>query len=154
MGTKQNPGAYDCYSRAEPNEPMFVLLGRDPATPLLIEAWMALRPGDDPAKLIEAQDCAHACHLWLMKLGKRDAWQTVKDNWFKIADAFPRSARLNFDLAIGRLDHVMSQLIGFAKDKSRADADKQTLKHHAEDMIAAGEKILRELKGVEGLPQP
>lgn len=145
MSTKENPGQFDCYSRAEPNEPMFVLLGRDAAAPILIEAWMALRLSDDPAKLVEAQDCAHACYTWLMKLGKRDAWNAVKDNWFKINDAFPRSARLGFDLAIGRLDHVLSQLIGFAKDKTRDETDRQTLKHHAEDMIGAGQKILREL---------
>ena len=29
MGTKNNPGVFDCYANAEPDEPMFVLLGRD-----------------------------------------------------------------------------------------------------------------------------
>lgn len=29
MGTKNNPGRYDCYANAEPDEPMFVLLGHD-----------------------------------------------------------------------------------------------------------------------------
>lgn len=29
MGTKNNPGAFDCYANAEPDEPMFVLLARD-----------------------------------------------------------------------------------------------------------------------------
>ncbi|HAW11807.1 MAG TPA: aspartate decarboxylase, partial [Chloroflexi bacterium] len=31
MGTKNNPGKFDCYDDAHPDEPMFVLLGRDPA---------------------------------------------------------------------------------------------------------------------------
>ncbi len=145
MGTKENPGAFDCYTRAEPDEPMFVLLGRDPASAILIEAWIALRANDDPAKLVEAKACADDCYAWLMKLGKRAEWHDAKDRWLKLADAFPRSFRTDFDLAIGRLDRVLSQLIGYAKDKSREDADKQTLKHHAEDMIAAGEKILGEL---------
>lgn len=147
MGTKENPGAFDCYSRAEPNEPMFVLLGRDPATTILVDAWIALRADGDPAKLEEAKACADAAYTWLMNSEKRGEWRAVKDRWLKLSDAFPRSDRLNFDLVIGRLDHVLSQLIGFAKakDKSRDDADKQTLKHHAEDMIMAGEKILSEL---------
>ena len=29
MGTKNNPGKFDCYEHAKPDEPMFVLLGRD-----------------------------------------------------------------------------------------------------------------------------
>lgn len=33
MGTKNNPGAFDCYANAEPDEPMFVLLGRDKHAP-------------------------------------------------------------------------------------------------------------------------
>ena len=28
MGTKNNPGRFDCYGNAEPDEPIFVLLGR------------------------------------------------------------------------------------------------------------------------------
>lgn len=68
-----------------------------------------------------------------------------------------------FDQTIGRLDHVLSKLVGwgrFCKSGSGHtlgldDANQQTLKHHAEDMIAAGEKILRDLgKEVEGTPQP
>ena len=30
MATKNNPGKFDCYTNAEPDEPMFILLGRDP----------------------------------------------------------------------------------------------------------------------------
>lgn len=29
MGTKNNPGEFDCYANAAPDEPMFILLGRD-----------------------------------------------------------------------------------------------------------------------------
>jgi hypothetical protein len=45
MGTKNNPGAYDCYANAEPDEPMFILLARDPSAPWLVKAWAALRCG-------------------------------------------------------------------------------------------------------------
>jgi hypothetical protein len=147
MGSKQNPGAFDCYSRAEPDEPMFVLLGRDPSASLMIEIWTALRremnPNDD--KLDEALACAEACLSWAHKKGKAAMVHAMAVAWDGILGAATSNDRLNFDLAIGRLDHVLSQLIGFAKDKNRIDADKQTLKHHAEDMIMAGEKILREL---------
>lgn len=71
-----------------------------------------------------------------------------------------------FDLTIGRLDRVLSVLVGFGRGyKRKMDGDllpdvfdepnAQTLKHHAEDMIAAGQKILKDLgKSVEATPQP
>jgi hypothetical protein len=51
MATKNKPGKYDCYTRAEPDEPLFTLLARDPVAPFLVVAWAALRSG----KLDEAQ---------------------------------------------------------------------------------------------------
>lgn len=60
MGTKNNPGAYDCYANAEPDEPMFVLLGRDRDAPLLVDMWARKSEarGEDPAKVAEARKCA------------------------------------------------------------------------------------------------
>jgi len=43
MGTKQNPGKFDCYARAAPDEPYFVLLGRDPMAALTVAIWRKLR---------------------------------------------------------------------------------------------------------------
>lgn len=43
MGTKNNPGSFDCYANAEPDEPMFTLLARDPLAPGLVRIWAALR---------------------------------------------------------------------------------------------------------------
>ena len=40
MGTKQNPGKFDCYANAELDEPMFVLLARDPIAPATVYAWV------------------------------------------------------------------------------------------------------------------
>lgn len=59
MGTKNNPGAFDCYTNAEPDEPMFVLLGRDKHAPALVWLWAILRELDqeDPAKVHEARQC-------------------------------------------------------------------------------------------------
>lgn len=62
MGTKNNPGKFDCYANAEPDEPMFILLGRDKHAPLLVKLWADLRQmdGEDIAKVTEAIQCATA----------------------------------------------------------------------------------------------
>ena len=59
-----------------------------------------------------------------------------------------------FDLTIGRLDRVLSVLVNHAKANDLDAPNRQTLKHHAEDMASAAECILNRLKGVEGTPQP
>lgn len=74
MATKNNPGTYDCYANAEPDEPMFVLLGRDKHAPLLVRLWAEMRAldGEDRAKIEEAMSCADAMELF------RDARQRKK----------------------------------------------------------------------------
>lgn len=69
MGTKNNPGKFDCYANALPDEPMFVLLARDDRAPLLVEEWaeMSERRKTDPAKIAEARDCAAAMRTWRLK---------------------------------------------------------------------------------------
>ncbi len=47
MSTRNNPGPRDCLAKAEPDEPYFVLLGRDRASPVSIRIW---------------------CHLWLQEI--------------------------------------------------------------------------------------
>lgn len=87
MGTKNNPGAFDCYENAESDEPMFVLLGRDPLAPFLVSIWSKVRMGDleaagvvftamahrvapryhntpDVDKASEALDCSLAMFAW------------------------------------------------------------------------------------------
>lgn len=66
MATKQNPGKYDCYAKAEPDEPMFILLGRDKHAPTLIWLWAVLREFDDedPAKVGEARQCVADMMEW------------------------------------------------------------------------------------------
>jgi hypothetical protein len=52
-----------------------------------------------------------------------------------------------FDSTIGRLDHCISLLVLASREESgHTLANRQTLKHHAEDMVAAGNKILSNLK--------
>lgn len=76
MGTKNNPPYFDCYANAEPDEPMFILLGRDRMAPYLVELWAEYREseGDNPAQIREARECAAAMREWLTKLGKIE-WQ-------------------------------------------------------------------------------
>ena len=72
MGTKNNPGLYDCYAKAEPDEPIFVLLGRDPAAWIVVRIWAALRrymdqaePDQEDPKLDEAERLSYAMQKWL-----------------------------------------------------------------------------------------
>jgi hypothetical protein len=66
MGTKENPGKWDCYNNARPNEPMFTLLARDHRAPKLVEDWadLAERNGSDPEKVAEARECAAKMLAW------------------------------------------------------------------------------------------
>lgn len=73
MGTKNNPGNFDCYKNAHPDEPMFVLLGRDPVAASLVSLWAdareAVKPGDP--KVREAKDCATNMLIWCAHEAKR-----------------------------------------------------------------------------------
>ena len=69
MGTKTNPGEFDCYTNAEPDEPMFVLLGRDPLGAYLVQLWADVRAElvtaeRETEKLAEARKCAQAMRDW------------------------------------------------------------------------------------------
>lgn len=75
MGTKNNPGNIDCYSRALPDEHVFVLLGRDPAMAPTIRFWRAEREllgknvdPDDLNKLDEAAKAADDAEIWRAKI--------------------------------------------------------------------------------------
>jgi hypothetical protein len=46
MGTKNNPGQFDCHAKAEPDEPLFTLLARDPLASHLVAIWGYIRMGD------------------------------------------------------------------------------------------------------------
>lgn len=66
MGTKNNPGEFDCYENAEPDEPMFILLGRDKHAPTLVWLWATLRElaGEQASKVSEARACAADMMKW------------------------------------------------------------------------------------------
>jgi hypothetical protein len=73
MGTKNNPGKFDCYEKALPDEPMFVLLARDPWMTYLVQEWARIRrtdiksgerPESDMDMVIEAEHCANDAIKW------------------------------------------------------------------------------------------
>ena len=73
MGTKQNPGKLDCYTNAMEDEPMFVLLARDPDFYRLVQEWALRRkrdidcgdrPESDNELVKEAYDIAQAGAKW------------------------------------------------------------------------------------------
>lgn len=67
MGTKRQPGAWDCYDRAHPDEPIFTLRANDPLASAIVDAWAglyALRVNHDPDKVDEARACAESMRRW------------------------------------------------------------------------------------------
>jgi hypothetical protein len=73
MGTKLKPAKYDCYNKALPDEPMFVLLARDPQFAKLVREWAQRRtldiqcgvcPASDYFMVQEALQCATDGAQW------------------------------------------------------------------------------------------
>ncbi len=68
MGTKNDPGKYDCYVKAGPDQPLFTLLAGDPWAPTLVRLWALLKQRDSEGtsrkasgpKIAEALACADA----------------------------------------------------------------------------------------------
>lgn len=73
MASKNNPGTFDCYANAQPDEPMFVLLGRDKHAPTLVWLWATMRELDseNPAVVAEARKCAVDMMAWAHEGGRK-----------------------------------------------------------------------------------
>jgi uncharacterized small protein (TIGR04563 family) len=73
MATKNDPGKFD-YANAEPDEPMFVLLGRDKDAPALVRAWADQREddGESAEKVAEARACAASMEaFWAARVERK-----------------------------------------------------------------------------------
>jgi hypothetical protein len=83
VGTKNNPGNFDCYANANPDEPMFILLGRDPYAPALVREWADRREqgGESNTKVAEARTCAFAMADWLKRIGKTEREASGQYGW-------------------------------------------------------------------------
>ena len=83
MASKNKPGKFDCYANADPDEPMFVLLGRDPLASALVRLWAGARErmpgGEDPEKLAEARACAKALEAWAVAKGKGEGVHAARE---------------------------------------------------------------------------
>lgn len=75
MGTKQNPGPYDCYVKLAPDEPYFVLRAKDATAPRVVREWVRQRRLEAAVtgapitpeygwKLDEALRCADEMERW------------------------------------------------------------------------------------------
>lgn len=72
MNTKSSPSAHDCYAKLKPDEPYFVLMGRDPNAAETVRFWaerrkIAIEDGlstDKMEKVDEAYACADAMTLY------------------------------------------------------------------------------------------
>jgi hypothetical protein len=73
VATKLTATLDDCYNRALPDEPYFVLLARDPDAPEVVRHWATLRearigrgekPTDDSGVITDAYKCASDMVVW------------------------------------------------------------------------------------------
>ncbi len=73
VATKINPGKFDCYASALPEEPMFILLARDQASPITVLKWatevekmiaLGIKPESDREKVAEARQLAKDMAQW------------------------------------------------------------------------------------------
>lgn len=82
MSTKLHPSTNDCFDKALPDEPVFVLLGRDLAAPGTVRQWAYQReraivagekPEEDRAKVAEARALARTMEQW--RANRDGAWR-------------------------------------------------------------------------------
>lgn len=78
MGTKTNPSKFDCYAKLEPDEPYFVLMGRDPVACAVVEFWTVLRErlcDNSEGQIEEARECGRQMARYAVALGKEEKVQ-------------------------------------------------------------------------------
>lgn len=68
----------------------------------------------------------------------------IPANLAEIARLAATRLRDDFDLTIGRLDRLLSEFLLLAESQLD-EADRQTIKHHAEDLISVGSAALKRL---------
>lgn len=106
MGTKNQPGEFDCYAKADPDEPVFVLLGRDPVASLVVNAWALVREklldaaspdlGADQRQVDEAKECSVRMLDWAWrKLGKRGKVERASAAFKQVMAAGRRARQIN-----------------------------------------------------------
>lgn len=118
MSTKTNPGSFDCYKNALPDEPLFVLLGRDPLAGATVRAWAAARARLDPGskKAVEAVKMAAEMDAWCLSVSGLPAAQTLSGARVKSA-RLTKSERAAMQ---GLVDGLIPKTIAFNTDRSES----------------------------------
>ena len=90
-----------------------------------------------------------------MPNGRGSAAKAMEDAYDEVSSEFlpemqqsdhgVTNLRDSFDLMIGRMDRMLSEMIHWSQFEDLDFPDRQTLKHHAEDMIGAATKVLKNL---------
>ncbi len=123
MGTKNNPGKFDCYANAEPDEPMFVLLGRDKIAWLFVYLWSAMRHDmeGETDQAVEAKACAAAMRRYAHDQGK-DADEAIKLFARSVSSFLTKNGvdakvrrREDFELQLESNDQMFAAGFGFCK---------------------------------------
>ena len=136
MGTKNNPGTFDCYASAMPNEPMFILIGRDPDAPHLVRAWAhrrSARPGETTAaKVEEALTCADDMERFLRRTfsapGRTNDFRRLERKLFLVATDLDSGAAVEFGApGSGRRNAVR-------RGHHRANTDEQSTRCHVPEV--------------------
>jgi len=69
MGTKNNPDVFDCYNKAGPDEPIFVLRANDPIAHIVVDLWADMHTLREPlrhVKTASARKCALSMMEWYL----------------------------------------------------------------------------------------
>ena len=85
MGTKADPGEFDCYKQAYADEPIFTLRARDPLAPLVVRFWRMLRFFQRPPWLDVGEQDKQAAAM-----NCADAMENYRLSRFKYVDVKPR----------------------------------------------------------------
>lgn len=71
MGTKNNPGKFDCYAKADPDEPIFILRAKDPLASFLVNLWASfaktMHEDITEEKINEAKATADEMLMWYVR---------------------------------------------------------------------------------------
>lgn len=69
VASKADPSPFEAFAKAEPDEPYFTLLGRDPEAPRLVREWASVSDDQPLEQRLEAERVADAMERW--RLAKR-----------------------------------------------------------------------------------
>lgn len=118
MASKANPGQFDCYASALPDEPMFILLARDPMAPMIVQNWANARkqlisagdkPLDDLAVVDEALTCAAEMRAW--RFNNDGKWRLALDKGTANDPGDLEFEPVNLGQALGVLANVVGVFV-------------------------------------------